>query len=159
MNSAYRFIVPAVLLTCLAAGSLGRCDESAEQPYVYKNWEHFTVKDGLRSNWVWSLLEDRHGHLWFGTHRGGVGRYDGQRFASFTTEDGLANNIVRCLCEDRRGRIWLATEGGGVSCYDGQRFTTFTTEGSFRDSQFMRGVAQVPISHPFPRTSSMAAER
>ena len=67
MNSAYRFIVPAFLLTCLAAGSHGRCDESAEQPYVYKNWEHFTVKDGLPNDHIFAVKVHEH-LVWIGIH-------------------------------------------------------------------------------------------
>ena len=80
-----------------------------------------------------SILEDREGHLWFGTgelgtEEGGVSRYDGQTFTTFTTQDGLAQNTVRSILEDRDGHLWFGTGGGGVSRYDGTQFTTFTTQ-------------------------------
>ena len=36
-------------------------------------WTTFTAKDGLANNWVWSILQDREGVLWFGTNGGGAG--------------------------------------------------------------------------------------
>ncbi len=32
-----------------------------------KTFTHFTEKEGLSNNNVWSILEDRSGNLWFGT--------------------------------------------------------------------------------------------
>ena len=93
------------------------------------------VQDGLPSSIMTpAVIEDRMGHLWFGTF-GGVSCYDGQTFTTFTTEDGLPSNIVNAMLEDRQGNLWFGTgygvlgiEGDGVSCYDGQTFITFTTE-------------------------------
>jgi signal transduction histidine kinase len=72
-------------------------------------------------------LEDREGHLWFGTRGGGVSRYDGQDFTTFTTKNGLAHNAVLSILEDQEGHLWFGTIGG-VSRYDGEEFTTFTTK-------------------------------
>ena len=98
----------------------------------------FTTEDGLASNNVCVILEDREGRLWFGTWGGGMSRYDAHRpdgayrcdrgeFVTFTTEDGLASNNVLSISEDWEGHLWFGTEEG-VSRYDGERFATFTTE-------------------------------
>ena len=89
------------------------------------NWRTYDATDGLGSATVRSILQDREGHLWFGT-LGGVSRYDGRSFTTFTSKDGLVNNYVGSICQDREGHLWFGTQGGGVSRYDGQRFTTFT---------------------------------
>ena len=88
-------------------------------------WLSFDVQDGLPESTVNSILLDRDGLLWFGTH-GGVSRYDGEHFTSFTTADGLASNRLLSLLQDRQGYIWFGTTEG-VSRYDGEHFTTFTT--------------------------------
>ena len=72
-----------------------------------------------------SILQDREGHLWFGTW-GGVSRYDGQTLTTFTTKDGLAHNVVGSILQDREGHLWFGTFGGGLSRYDGQVFQTIT---------------------------------
>ena len=95
--------------------------------YDGKSFTTFTTEDGLASNWVFSIAEDRQGNLWFGT-RDGVSRYDGKSFTTFTTEDGLASNWVfsSSIAEDRQGNLWFGMWTGGVSRFDGEKFTTFT---------------------------------
>jgi len=70
---------------------------------------------------VTSILQDRKGHLWFGTD-GGVSRYDGEEFTPFTTDHGLAHDTVTSILQDREGHLWFGTWGGGVSRYDGKVF-------------------------------------
>ena len=41
-------------------------------------FEHLTINDGLPENSVRSILQDRHGFLWFGTQNG-VARFDGRK--------------------------------------------------------------------------------
>ena len=86
-----------------------------------------TMRDGLASDDVRSMLEDRHGNLWFGTWGAGVCRYDGRQFATFTTQDGLAGDNVMSMLRDREGNLWFGTWGAGVSQYDGNQFITFKT--------------------------------
>src|SRR5690606_30207862 len=64
-------------------------------------------------------LQDKNGHLWFGTTGEGVYRYDGKIFTQFTDKDGLSNNSVWSILEDRSGNIWFGTDNG-VSRYDGK---------------------------------------
>ena len=43
---------------------------------------NFSEIDGLASDQVWSIAEDRRGRLWFATYAG-VSCYDGERFFNF----------------------------------------------------------------------------
>jgi ligand-binding sensor domain-containing protein len=92
---------------------------------LVKSFTNFTEKEGLSNNFVFSILEDKTGNLWFGTY-GGVCRYDGKSFTNFTDKEGLANNYVLSILEDKTGNLWFGTNGGGVSRYDGKSFTNFT---------------------------------
>ena len=81
-----------------------------------------TTEDGLPHNTVTSILEDRQGHLWFGTWGGGVSRYDGKAFTTFTNQNSqLINKQVYTMLEDRDGNLW-ASDGwagpgtNGVQC-------------------------------------------
>jgi ligand-binding sensor domain-containing protein len=87
----------------------------------------FTTADGLSHNAVGALLVDSAGHLWAGTHLGGVSWYDGRRFTNFTTRDGLSSPTVLGLAEDRLGQIWCCTWGGGLCRYEGQHLATVTS--------------------------------
>ncbi|MEY4110798.1 MAG: hypothetical protein RLZZ46_1153 [Bacteroidota bacterium] len=97
-----------------------------ENGKLVKSITHFTEKEGLSKNFVWSALEDSQGNFWFGTWGGGVSKFDGKSFFHFTEKEGLSNNYVLSILEDRSGNIWLGTNGGGVSKYDGKSFTHFT---------------------------------
>lgn len=65
---------------------------------------------------VRSVLEDRHGNFWFGSHNEGVARYDGKNMTYFTTENGLSHNQVRTIMEDAYGNVWFEC-GKGLSRY------------------------------------------
>ena len=87
------------------------------------------VDQGLGSNNITSMIEDKRGQLWFGTVGDGVNRYDGQHFFHYTTNEGLIDNLVFSILEDSRGHLWFGNCGGGVSRYDGKSFTQFNLEG------------------------------
>ena len=94
-----------------------------------------TSTTAIKSNNIMSLLVDRTGALWAGTHGGGLNRYRDGRFTLFTTADGLADNHVRCLFEDRAGNIWAGTDGGGLNLFQNGRFTTvYTTRDGLPDN-------------------------
>ena len=80
---------------------------------------NYTEKEGLPSNVVRSIVQDKSGAMWFATYGGGLARFEGQRFTNFSKNEGLANNVVWGIGEDTTGNIWLGTFGGGVSVYDG----------------------------------------
>ncbi|OGG46881.1 MAG: hypothetical protein A3F84_28385 [Candidatus Handelsmanbacteria bacterium RIFCSPLOWO2_12_FULL_64_10] len=100
----------------------------------------FTTQNGLASNRVSEIFQDREGHLWFGTN-GGVSRYDGKTFTTFTTEDGLASNNVTSIIQDREGHLWFGVFGG-VSRYDARTWTTFTTQDGLASSHLAPTIFQ-----------------
>ena len=69
---------------------------------------------------VFSIGEDRNGHLWFGTVEQGAWRYDGTSMKQFTAADGLTSTDIMGIYTDRNGDLWLA--GNGVFRFDGTRF-------------------------------------
>jgi ligand-binding sensor domain-containing protein len=109
-------IVGGILLHLAFASYL-----SAQQlPFHY-----YSVKDGLASNQVHSLLQDAHGYLWIGTSEG-ISRFDGVTFTNFTVRDGLAFNYINSILEPREspGEVWFGTNGNGISVYAQSAFTT-----------------------------------
>ena len=48
------------------------------------NMKYLDVEQGMNSSHVLSILEDKHGNLWFGTGGGGVSMYDGENFMHYT---------------------------------------------------------------------------
>lgn len=99
-------------------------------PFKHGTWQHYTYFDGLGNNPVRPIYQDREGFLWFGTHNGGVSRYDGENFVNLTTDDGLAHNSVWTIFQDREGFLYFGTESG-ISQYDGKTFINFTDDREF----------------------------
>ncbi|MFN5183543.1 MAG: two-component regulator propeller domain-containing protein [Bacteroidota bacterium] len=93
---------------------------------LIKSFTQFTEKEGLSSNHVLPILEDKSGNLWFGTSGGGVCKYNGNSFVHYTEKEGLSYYVIRAIVEDKNGNIWLGTSGGGVCKYDGKSFTNYT---------------------------------
>jgi ligand-binding sensor domain-containing protein len=63
-------------------GNFWFCNGGNEGVTVYngKTFTRYTEKDGLSSNFVWTILEDSFGKLWFGT-ADGITCYDGKIFS------------------------------------------------------------------------------
>lgn len=71
----------------------------------------FTTADGLPSNAVHQVVEDRDGYLWFATDDG-LARFDGQRFRIWRMEQGLADNQLLSMAADAQDRLWIGTGQG-----------------------------------------------
>ncbi|HTN17083.1 MAG TPA: two-component regulator propeller domain-containing protein, partial [Chitinophagaceae bacterium] len=82
---------------------------------------HYTVENGLPSNTVYCVYQDKDGIIWVGTDKG-VARFNGTEFRTFTTADGLADNECFCFREDLYGRLWIGTFNGELCYYQNGRF-------------------------------------
>ncbi len=82
---------------------------------------NYTTKDGLSSNKVNSILQDKNGFIWIATEDG-LNRYDGYEFKVFRNnpEDtlSLSDNNIWELFEDKSGDIWIGTNSGYLDRYD-----------------------------------------
>jgi ligand-binding sensor domain-containing protein len=83
----------------------------AQEP-VYK---HYTADDGLPSNEVYDVFEDKSGYVWFATDHG-ISCFDGYSFRNYSTNDGLVHNTVFGFHEDKRGRMWMRALNSSL-CY------------------------------------------
>jgi signal transduction histidine kinase/ligand-binding sensor domain-containing protein len=91
-----------------------------------------SVTDGLPSNHVYKIVEDRQGFLWIGTHDG-LARYDGVSVRVWQHDasdaDSIGSNEVQAVYVDRDNRIWCGGDNG-ISVLDrgvagGNRFAHF----------------------------------
>jgi signal transduction histidine kinase/ligand-binding sensor domain-containing protein/CheY-like chemotaxis protein len=91
-------------------------------------YDRYTVKDGLLSDVVWAIYEDRHHDIWAGTTRG-VGRLHDGRLTSYTTDDGLPSNRVHVFLEGESGVLWMGTRNGLAALRDGKISTLTAKDG------------------------------
>jgi len=98
---------------------------SSSEPSL--KFEQISIESGLSQSWVWCILQDKKGFMWFGT-KDGLNRYDGHEFTVYKhdpeNQKSLSNNIVIAIYEDKSGLLWIGTEGGGINRFD-QRKQTF----------------------------------
>jgi ligand-binding sensor domain-containing protein/two-component sensor histidine kinase len=73
----------------------------------------YTIADGLASNSISCITEDKLGRMYFGTARS-LDRFDLEtnRIRHYTKADGLASNAVRVALRDREGALWFGTDQG-----------------------------------------------
>ncbi|HWD00687.1 MAG TPA: ATP-binding protein [Candidatus Sulfopaludibacter sp.] len=91
-----------------------RCDNPGEATPVFSA---YTVKEGLSSNAVNTVIEDRAGFIYAGTPRG-VDRVDphapagSRRVRHFGSADGLPESEQNTAYRDARGHLWFGTLRG-----------------------------------------------
>ena len=75
--------------------------------------EHLDLKDGLSSNFVTDICQDKRGFLWVATEAG-LSRFDGDNFKVFnennTTLSG--NSINALLYDEKNDELWIGTKKG-----------------------------------------------
>jgi signal transduction histidine kinase len=75
------------------------------------NVDHFASADGLSSDTVESLFEDREGNLWL-TTTGGVDCFRNIPVVSFSVHEGLgAGDAVMSIFAARDGTVWIGNHG------------------------------------------------
>ena len=83
-------------------------------------------------NFVYCLVEDKNGNIWFGNDKG-ASKFDGRSFANYTTAQGLSSNYIQCIYADHSGNIWFGTRDHGATRFDGSGFTHFTNTNGLND--------------------------
>ncbi|MCW3805157.1 two-component regulator propeller domain-containing protein [Plebeiibacterium marinum] len=101
--------------------------------------QYYDIKDGLASNWITGIIEDRNSNIWI-SHwdmgsRGGVTKIspDGS-LKVFDKENGLHDNKIWCLAEDIEGNILIGTTEHGLDIFKGERFVSFTSKNGLADN-------------------------
>ena len=103
--------------------------------FAANRWQFYTTADGLPSEQVNDVLEDRSGKLWVATPQG-LARHDSV-WTTLTTADGLAENEATALLEDRAGRLWVGHRHG-VSLFDGAQWRVFAPGNGLVDGPVFR---------------------
>lgn len=95
--------------------------DSATRTFPPYQLEHISTAQGLSQSSIHTILQDRHGFMWFGTLNGLL-RYDGYDFVTYEhdPEDptSLSDNMIEALYEDHMGLLWVGTSGGGLNQFE-----------------------------------------
>ncbi len=94
--------------------------------YSNGTFKTYTTADGLPSNWITNLLEDKQGNLRVGTNRGIAilpnGRWDKGGLKTY-----LPGTQISALYEDEEGVSWIGAYGSGLVRLQGERHFSYTT--------------------------------
>lgn len=109
-----RYLYLFVLLVGLLGSVYGQTALHLKTDYQTQ-FEHLSVKNGLGSDEVLDIIQDKVGYLWLATTNG-LNRYDGYQFLVYRNIPGdstsLSSNLVTCIEEDIYGDLWIGTHYG-----------------------------------------------
>ena len=76
-------------------------------------WEIVGAEQGLTTNDISAVQQDREGSIWIGLLGSGLARWLGYReWQSWNEHDGLSRESVWALARDSSGRLWVGTQFG-----------------------------------------------
>ncbi len=82
----------------------------------YREWEAWTVSEGLSDNTFWGMTRDQQGRLWVGTTNGlNVSDPELRHWRAWHERDGLVGEVVMSVAMAPDGSIWTASFPGGLA--------------------------------------------
>ncbi len=96
-------------------------NQSTTFPQIHTNL------NGMVTEFVRAMYQDKKGTYWFGTNTNGIIRYDGKSLDKITIKANQKGVSVREIVEDKLGNVWFATSSGLVK-FDGEKFATYSIE-------------------------------
>ncbi|WP_333607792.1 ligand-binding sensor domain-containing protein [Arsukibacterium sp.] len=108
MKQSWGKMLLRLWLLCWVGSSVAVAEPSYD--FAMKHW---TSAQGLSSNSVRAISQDKLGYIWLGT-LWGLNRFDGLEFEHFTTDNQrhLASNAITKLLHDSSGYLWIGTKAG-----------------------------------------------
>ena len=92
-----------------------------------------TTHDGLATDDVRVILEDRAGDTWVGGY-GGLTRIHQGVTTRWTEAEGLPSNNIRAIVQDMAGDIWVGTYDGGIGWFHNARWVVFNESSGLYDN-------------------------
>ena len=91
---------------------------------------NLVMKDGLSSNYVTDIAQDKYGFTWIAT-KYGLNRFDGDKFTVYLKEPDKAllnsNDINKIATDTINNKVWIANRWMGINVFDcaTQQFSSF----------------------------------
>ncbi len=130
-QSTYKTLL-AIIIAALPSVVLAQFEPTHDSDVIVDqitvcNAGHYTIDNGLTSNFVSSIDEDEEGRLWLGTNDG-INTFDGYLFKNFISDKNdttaMQGKDVGAL-KDIDGYVYATLRDGGLICYNHHK-------GSFR---------------------------
>ncbi len=102
-------------------------------------FEQFTTKDGLLSDEVYNLHQDKKGYLWLFTEYGAM-KYNGKVFEAVLKNLPAKESVMYAVYENREGRMWVANSNKNI--YEVINDSAFIIKGIEATSDKLKSEAQ-----------------
>lgn len=99
------------------------------------NFVNYTTKDGLLSDEVYNMYQDKAGYLWVFSKFGPV-RYNGKKFEPYLKNLTLRESFIYCIYENKSGQTWVANSNATV--YEIRNDSAFVMPGTQEISRVLR---------------------
>ncbi len=137
--SKVRYLIHLCILTVIITCAFGDINY-AERQDIFDDtasivFEHIGQDIGLKDFSVSSIVQDKHGYIWFAT-QGGLYKFNGKSTLSYRNDpfetNGLANNLIQTtFYEEENNVLWLGTyQGVSKLDIDTQTFTNYSSDSS-----------------------------
>jgi signal transduction histidine kinase/ligand-binding sensor domain-containing protein len=90
--------------------------------------DHLGATDGLSSDTVLGIYEDREGLIWVATS-GGLDSFRDRNVTTFSKSEGLPSDLVESVIASRDGTIWVGNAGSLDSIRNGEVFSLGSRDG------------------------------
>ncbi len=112
-------------------GGVAKIDANGKILKIYNN------KNGLSSNFIMSIKDNKKGNILVGTNDNGFCVITSDnKIKKYNTNNGLPSNLIFSTYTDQNDVTWLATNSGLVRWKDGNFYTFSHQQGMLNDSPF-----------------------
>ncbi len=125
----YRIII---VLTILLGFSTAQA-----QTFLQMVSRNLSAREGLLSNQVYDIVQDRQGYIWFATSNG-LSRYDGYSFLNYDMLNAPLEKLVQgalghIYYDEHNDLLWITTSASYLSCYSPSkaRFLDYTAKDDY----------------------------
>ncbi len=84
------------------------------------NLSKFDSDQGLVTDMIQDMVQDKKGNWWLATVDHGLIQYDGTNQRVFSRENGLSSNLLHVLMIDHLGQLWIGSDNG-IDIFDGHQ--------------------------------------
>jgi len=103
--------------------------------YDGKSFTQFKEKNGLSSDLIYCIYQDRENDLWFGTVEG-LDLFKSEAFIKYDKTTGLPENLVWSVFEDSKKDIWITTDKHGISVLNNNSVNHFDKQNMIDAGQY-----------------------
>jgi len=122
LRSGYRLLFTFLVMVCMAGAQTLK-------------FEQFTSKNGLLSDEVYNLHQDKKGYIWAFTHYGPM-KYNGREFIPVLKNLPFQESVIYAVYENKAGRKWIANSNKNI--YEVIHDSAFVVEGTQKCSEEMK---------------------